>query len=120
MTQSLALSSSTQNSEKLNQAGFNFPPPPPELSFQFTYSSMCQLRSTCSNAGKYSSNHREQTVKIDACIFRHRFLGMNDYTITFSGSNCPPICPREGDLWEVRIFETFPGRDEHTLAAKIP
>ena len=39
MTQSLALSSSTQNSEKLNQAGFN-PPPPPELSFQFTYSSM--------------------------------------------------------------------------------
>ena len=28
MTQSLALSSSTQNSEKLNQAGFNPPPPP--------------------------------------------------------------------------------------------
>ena len=28
MTQSLALSSSTQNSEKLNQAGFNLPPPP--------------------------------------------------------------------------------------------
>ena len=28
MTQSLALSSSTQNSEKLNQAGFKFPPPP--------------------------------------------------------------------------------------------
>ena len=26
MTQSLALSSSTQNSEKLNQAGFNFSP----------------------------------------------------------------------------------------------
>ena len=26
MTQSLALSSSTQNSEKLNQAGFDFPP----------------------------------------------------------------------------------------------
>ena len=43
MTQSLALSSSTQNSEKLNQAGFNPPPPPPpppKLSFQFTYSSM--------------------------------------------------------------------------------
>ena len=27
MAQSLALSSSTKNSEKLNQAGFNFPPP---------------------------------------------------------------------------------------------
>ena len=37
MAQSLALSSSTKNSEKLNQAGSNFPP---ELSFQFIYSSM--------------------------------------------------------------------------------
>ena len=38
MTQPLALSSSTQNSEKQKQAGFKSPPP--ELSFQFTYSSM--------------------------------------------------------------------------------
>ena len=38
MIQPLALSSSTQNPEKLNQAGFKSPPP--ELSFQFTYSSM--------------------------------------------------------------------------------
>ena len=37
MTQSLALSSSTQNSEKLNQVASISPP---ELSFQFTYSSM--------------------------------------------------------------------------------
>ena len=37
MAQSLALSSSNKNSEKLNQAGFNFPP---ELSFQFIYGSM--------------------------------------------------------------------------------
>ena len=31
---------STQNSEKLNQAGSNPPPPSPELSFQITYSSV--------------------------------------------------------------------------------
>ena len=33
----VTFSISTQNSEKLNQIGFNFPP---DLSFQFTYSSM--------------------------------------------------------------------------------
>ena len=50
MTQPLALSSSTQNSEKLNQAGFKFPP---ELSFQFTYSSMIET----SNCLEYKDGH---------------------------------------------------------------
>jgi hypothetical protein len=34
------LSISAHNSEKLKCTGFNSPPPPPELAFQFIYSSM--------------------------------------------------------------------------------
>ena len=44
------------------------------------------------SVGKYSSNHRDQSLEINACTFRHRFLGLNDCISTSSEVNCPPIC----------------------------
>ena len=45
------------------------------------------------SVSKYSVCYLDQTREIRPCTFRHRFLGLNGCTPTFSGTNCTPICP---------------------------